>query len=206
MRRLGRGLRKGLGMKWITLVAFVVVGLISFWFVANSRAATESPEYEVGQKDGRFEIRDYPEMKLASATTKGGAENGNFMTLFRYFDGGNEDSEKIAMTTPVLMERESEKGSMSFIVPASVAESGAPNPKSDKVTIRTTEKARYAVMRFSRKGTQAADEAAAIEKLTAWMDAEQLEPKGRPLIAYYDPPWTPFFMRRNEVLVPVASS
>lgn len=193
-------------MKWIGFALLVLTGLASFWFVSNSRAATESPEYEVVKKDGKFEIRDYPELKLVTAATKGGTDDGSFMTLFRYIDGGNETGEKIAMTTPVLMERGETKGAMSFIVPAATQEKGAPQPKSEKVELRTMEKARFAVLRFSRKGTQAQDEKAAIERLEKWMGKEGLAGKGRPIVAYYDPPWTPFFLRRNEVLMPISSS
>ena len=50
------------------------------------------------------------------------------------------------------------------------------------------------------------NEHAALEKLRAWLATQNLTPRGEPLFAYYDPPWTPVFLRRNEVLIPVANT
>jgi DNA gyrase inhibitor GyrI len=193
-------------MKWIGFALLLLVSLVSFWFVSNSRAATETPDYEIVEKDGRFEIRDYPGLRLATAVTKGGTDDSGFMTLFRYIDGGNAADQKIAMTTPVLMERGEKAGKMSFIVPEVVAEKGAPKPKSKNVSLRTLEKARYAVYRFKRSGKQAQDEARALQELRSWIEEKGLSPEDEPLFAYYDPPWTPLFLRRNEVLLPLPRS
>ena len=188
-------------MKWMSLLLLLLVGIASFWFVRNSRAATESPEYQVVFKDGKIEVREYPELRLATTVTRGSRKNGSFMTLFRFIDGGNSADQKISMTSPVLMEEGADQTTMSFIVPKATAEAGVPEPTSDQVTIRALAADRFVVLRFSRRGTQAADEEAALTALRAWVETQGLTVDGSPLFAYYDPPWTPLFMRRNEVML-----
>ena len=43
----------------------------------------------------------------------------------------------------------------------------------------------------------------ALSKLRAWVDKRRLEVEGDPMFGYYDPPWIPPFMRRNEVMLHV---
>ena len=56
------------------------------------------------------------------------------------------------------------------------------------------------MLRFAG-GRTVENEKAAIEKLTAWLEGQKLAGKGDPIFAYYDPPWTPVFLRRNEVMI-----
>ena len=189
--------------KLFLIIALAIpVAAALFWFVSTSRAAYETPEYTVVRADEKFEIRDYPPMTLARTPMASDGMDSSFMRLFRFIDGGNERSQKIAMTTPVLIDSAPESRSMSFIVPRKVAESGAPKPSGDKITLTRTESARFAVFRFSG-GRSSENEAAAVEKLKAWLEAQKLAAKGAPRFAYYDPPWTPAFMRRNEVMIPI---
>jgi hypothetical protein len=162
-------------------------------------ASYESPDYKTISSDGSFEIRDYPSLTLASTPMQKRGEDGSFMKLFRFIEGRNDRSEKISMTTPVLMTG-AQSGTMSFVVPKAVAEKGAPAPSNPDVTIQMVPAARYATYRFSGSGNSSASEAAA-KKLLAWADSKKLSVSGTPLFAYYNPPWTPWFMRRNEVLI-----
>ena len=50
-------------------------------------------------------------------------------------------------------------------------------------------------------GERQRNEKAAIERLTTWLDGQKIAGKGAPMFAYYDPPWTPVFLRRNEVMI-----
>ena len=126
--------------------------------------------------------------------------NGGFGMLFRFITGSNEGSEKIAMTAPVLIDTTKEKKTMSFIMPKQAVENGVPKPMGGSVTLGKVEAARFAVLRFDG-GRTAENEKAAIEKLNVWLGAEKLAAKGAPTFAYYDPPWTPTFLRRNEVMI-----
>ena len=185
-----------------------MLALLTSLLPSCARAKYESPSYTVVQKEGSFEVRDYPELTLVSTPMQKRGEDGSFMKLFRFISGRNDRSQKISMTTPVLMTGP-ESGVMSFIVPKDVAQQGVPTPSNPDVTISTKPPARYAVYQFSGPSKPGPSEAAA-KKLLAWVAAKNLPTSGSPspLYAYYNPPWTPGFMRRNEVLLrlePLAS-
>ena len=86
--------------KILIFSSLFVVGSALFWLVSNSRASTPTPEYKVVRTDGKFEIRDYPEMRVATTGMKEGGSNSGFGELFRFITGANEGKEKIAMTSP----------------------------------------------------------------------------------------------------------
>ena len=183
----------------------VLLTFSAFWLVSTSRAATETPEYKVIRTDGKIEIRDYPALTVATTTMEGAEMNGGFRKLFRFITGGNEGSEKIAMTAPVLIDTTEGKKTMSFIMPRKAVENGVPKPSGETVTLEKVGAARLAVLRFDG-GRTAENEKAAIEKLKEWLGAEKLIGKGAPTFAYYDPPWTPTFMRRNEVMIRIGEA
>jgi len=188
----------------VTLLVVVLPGaLAALWLVSTSRAATETPDYQVVRTDGKFEVRDYPALTVATTSMEGEEMNGGFGKLFRFITGSNEGSEKIAMTAPVLIDTTKDKKTMSFIMPKEAVEKGVPKPAGESVTLGKVEATRFAVLRFGG-GRTAENEKAAVAKLQAWLDAEKLSGQGAPTFAYYDPPWTPTFLRRNEVMIRVA--
>jgi effector-binding domain-containing protein len=89
---------------------------------------------------------------------------------------------------------------MSFIVPKEVAAKGTPAPASPEVSLSSVPTARYAAYRYSG-WVNPARERAVSRKLLEWVASQHLETDGTPVFAYYNPPWTLWFMRRNEVLV-----
>ncbi len=94
------------------LVYFSSVAVLSvigvFGLNKTSRAGYESAEYTVVQSDGKFEVREYPDLMLVATKTKIDAQgrDGSFMKLFRYISGANQSEQKISMTTPVFMEND----------------------------------------------------------------------------------------------------
>jgi SOUL heme-binding protein len=189
------------GMKSLCRTALALLLFVSLQslITASARAGYESPGYRVISTEGAYEIRDYPALTLVSAPMPHRGQDGAFMKLFRFIDGRNDRSEKIAMTTPVLMTG-TESGAMSFVVPKVVAERGVPSPSNPELTISTKPEGRFASYRYSGSAKPASTEAAA-KKLLAWVSAKGLVAEGSPVFAYYDPPWTLWFMRRNEVLI-----
>jgi hypothetical protein len=169
--------------------------------LAASAMAIEIPDYKVTVQDGKFEVREYPEMTVVR-TSSG---DGDFMRLFRYISGVNEGEQKIAMTAPVLMKNEGENAGMSFIVPREVAAAKVPAPKDAAVKTDTVPAGPFAVYRYSG-GRNETNEKEALGALRAWVDKKRLEVIGEPLFGYYDPPWIPPFMRRNEVMLRVAGT
>ena len=105
--------------------------LVAILTITSQVMAIETPEYKVVDKDGRFELRDYPAMTVAR-TAMG---DGDFMRLFRYISGGNEAEQKIAMTAPVLVQHEGADRGMSFVVPREVAAGKVPAPKTSGVSV-----------------------------------------------------------------------
>jgi len=184
----------------VLLVISLPVCLAIFWFVSTSRAATETPGYKVVSTDGKIEIRDYPTLTIATTPMDGEEMNSGFGQLFRFITGKNEGSVKIEMTSPVLIDTSKDKKTMSFIMPKKAVEKGLPKPDAENISLSQVEASRFAVLRFEG-GRTAAVEKAAIEKLLAWLDAQKIVGKGDPIFAYYDPPWTPVFLRRNEVMI-----
>lgn len=197
-------------MKRLLIGAGVVLALSAavLWFgVSNSRAVTETPTYSVVQEDGRFELRDYPRLELVSTgmSSEDSGMNGAFGRLFRFISGSNAAERKIAMTTPVLVDGiRGEKGTMSFILPKDAAGS-APKPSDQAVALRAHAGGRFAVLRF-KGGRTAEVERKAIDALRAEVAQRRIPTQGDAFFAYYDPPWTPTFLRRNEVLLRVASA
>lgn len=186
-------------MKKMVLIATALFAVASgIAACATSRAGYETAPYKVVRPDGAFEIREYPEIKIA--TTPSDASGSGFMRLFRYIDRGNVEKEKIAMTTPVFMV----SGKMAFVVPEK-HKANAPAPASDQVSVDTMKAQRVAAYRYNG-GRSSKNEPQALEKLKAWMEKNKLQAAGPPFSAYYDPPWTPGFLRRNEVLIPVKTN
>jgi DNA gyrase inhibitor GyrI len=195
-------------MKRIAFLAGAGLGLaLLAGSCATSRAGYESAAYTVVKSDGAFEVREYPKLTVVSTSmdAQQSDRDDRFMRLFRYIDGNNAASQKIAMTTPVFMTGENAAAGparMAFVVPAAVATAGAPAPKAENVALESMPARRVAVVRFAGVANRKL-EADQLAKLRAWMETQKLDAAGDPFLAYYDPPWTPGPLRRNEVLVPV---
>ncbi len=190
-------------MKWYSLLLLTAIPASLVYLRVGTRAGYETAAYEVERREGAFEIRDYDELIMVRTALSGGSEDGSFMRLFRYISGANGTDSKIAMTTPVFMSPEGEEEFMSFVMPRKVAAKGAPLPTATEVELDTREGGRYAVHRFSGNRSEAKVRAAE-KKLVQWLKTEGIEPTGETEYAGYDPPFTPPFLRRNEVLLRIA--
>lgn len=207
----------------------VVLGASALSFAASllgagAVQATEQPRYEVVDKVAAFEVRRYGPRLAAEVTVGGsaeGARNAGFRKLAAYIFGGNRtrasiamtapvvqsargSSESIAMTAPVVQAGDSAGGwRIQFIMPARYTRETLPVPNDGDVRIVTLPSEDYAVMRFSgdRSG-RAVDRRMDELKRTAAERGWRVT--GEPAAWFYDPPWTPPFLRRNEVAVPVS--
>ncbi len=194
-------------MIYLGTLAVFAFGVLFAWN-RMSRAAYESAEYKVVETEGKFEVREYPDLMLVATMTKLDAQgrDGSFMKLFRYISGANESEQKIAMTTPVFMENKDAGTSvqMGFVMPKEIASKGVPKPTLDQVNVRKRAGGRFAVVRFSGQLTsKVAKESES--KLREWMQTKGLaaddSTEGSVETAGYDPPFTPGPLRRNEVLI-----
>ena len=183
-----------LGFLAAGVVVAVAVGLTG---CQATRAGYASAPYRVVRTDGKVEVRDYPELRLAE-TPMGGDD---FMRLFGYISRGNSGNEKIAMTTPVFMaEPAGSTRTMAFVLPEGLAT--PPSPTDSAVANRRMGPGRFAVLRF--RGSRQGPEGEAAMRLRTWIRTQGLATTGVPTFAYFDPPWTPGFLRRNEVMIPLA--
>lgn len=192
----------------IILLAAILVtsGVACAALFFTGRQQYEDAAYKTLQQEGRFELRQYEALSLvASPMDDPGVKSRDrsFMRLFGYISGENETKSKIAMTVPVFVgEAGQESKAMSFVVPRQVAAEGVPAPTRKDVFRAEWSSGVYATYRFAGRPKDKKD-AIALSKLTTWMEEQGLNASGEPRFAYYDPPWTPGPMRRNEVLIPV---
>jgi len=187
----------------ITMTAALLtsVGLVATG-CGTVRAGYESAPHKVVRSNGKFEVRDYPALTVIETPMKSRRDgaDGSFGRLFRFITGGNEAQQKIAMTTPVFMSGEETNAIMAFVMPAKMKTADVPKPNDPQVHVRELEAGSFAVLRFSG-GRNAAKEAESLAKLRAWIKAQGLKELSGPVFAYFDPPWTPAFLRRNEVML-----
>lgn len=130
--------------------------------------------------------------------------NVGFNRLFKFITGGNESKQKIAMTTPVFMTGNESNTTMAFVMPVKFTAEKVPQPVDATVKVRELPAGRFAVMRFSG-GRSAKNEKQALDQLKHWMAVERMTELSPPMYGYFDPPWTPTFLRRNEVMLRIDS-
>ena len=182
------------------LLIILASSVIGFAGIKLTRSGYESSEYTSKKHPSGFEIRKYGAMTVVSTkksiSKKNDEKDSRFMRLFRYIDKSNNKEKKIAMTTPVFMGMKGNEGEMSFGLPREIAEQGAPLPSSDSLYIARIKSGRSWKENIAAKALQAK-----IHK--AGLNAAK---NSNPIFAYYDPPWIPGFLRRNEVLIRINDS
>ena len=198
-----------------------IIFLVTITFVISIDVmAIEEAKYKVLAKDNNFEIRDYAPQVIAETIIEGDFEDAGsmaFKRLFRYISGDNKSrakismtapvsietaSEKIEMTVPVRQQRVQEKWSVSFMMPAKYTLEVLPVPDDPEVKLRQVPARRIAAVRYSgfwsEKNYQKNK-----TKLESWIQKMGFIISDNPIWARYNPPFTPWFLRRNEVLIPV---
>lgn len=184
-----------------TLVLAGAVGTLQ----TRAAHAIEVPDYAVEASEGDFELRSYPGLVVASVNRTGSRQQAvrrGFTPLANYIFAKNRPGDKIAMTAPVTQGRNDDGWTVSFIMPAELSLNALPLPAGD---VRLEEVApRYmATVRFSGRWSDKKFREQT-KRLIDWMEMRGLRPLGQPEFGYYNDPFTPAFLRRNEVLIEVA--
>jgi effector-binding domain-containing protein len=180
----------------------------------------EKAKYTVIEKEGKFEIRQYPSHIIAETIIEAGFDDaGNiaFRKLFDYISGQNRSKESIAMTAPVNQKGSSEKIAMtasvnqqkledrwavSFIMPSKYTMETLPQPLDSNVTLKEIPPRKMAALRYSGTWSRKRYEAKKL-LLEQFVNNKGLQVVGEAVFARYDPPFQLWFLRRNEVLIPV---
>ena len=205
---------KIIGLAGITLIT------VSSLLVAKSVMAIEKAKYTVLEKEDDFELRQYEPQIVAETFVEGDVEevgNEGFRRLYAYISGDNRKkqsismtapvgqesgSEKIAMTAPVSQEKTDRQWRITFLMPREYTLETLPEPIDERVRIVEEPGRLIAAVRYS--GTWSEE---GFEKNKALLEdfirKRGLKKNGASIWARYDPPFMPWFLRRNEVLIPV---
>ena len=204
---------------FMIVIVLIILGIIWVAYSYLSVRGIEHPQYAVLKKYHGYEVREYDPNLAAEVAVTGSQQESlrrGFKILFDYISGNNrkqesikmtapvtqqseEKSEAIAMTTPVMQEQGKGSHVISFMMPANYTIDTLPVPVDPAITIVQREKKKAAVLRFAGYATEEK-----IMKKQARLK-ELLEKDGYRILssfhlALYNPPWTPPFMRRNEVM------
>ena len=184
--------------------------------------AIEKAKYSVVDREGNFELRQYEPYIVAETIVEGDFDevgNEGFRRLFDYIAGKNRKKQSISMTAPVSQEAESEKISMTapvnqvrvgekyritFLMPDKYTMETLPEPLDTRVKLKEVPSQRIAAFRYSGTWSKERYEEKRA-RLKALMRQKGLEPAGESIFARYNPPFMPWFLRRNEVLIPVGN-
>lgn len=180
----------------------------------------ETPRYYLVLEDKPFEIREYEPFITAevqvSAEDYNEAANRGFSPLANFIFGNNLAKQKISMTSPVTAAQNSQKIAMTtpvtitgeknytvaFSMPRQFTMETLPEPLNKSISFKQHSARRMAVIRFSGQFNQR-NFSRRIDQLHDWIKTHGYQAAGEPVIAGYDPPFTPWFLKHNEVMIEI---
>ena len=200
---------------FVAILLTVVVLAFGAAMIGPIMSNVEVPAYKIVKKEQNIEIRQYPPLIIAEVKTAGSRQDsiGNGFRILADFIFGNNEGEKqlsmngpitqqegikIAMTAPVQQEQTDTEWAISFIMPSKFSIDTIPNPINDRIKIIQIPSKRYAVITFSGRSTEA-NLTKHTSKLEIYMNESSYSKVGNAKYAFYNPPWTLPFLRRNEV-------
>ena len=191
-----------------------ILVIIIMLFSTPAWAEYEQPIYKVILEQDKFSIRDYSEVIVVETEVVASRRNATseaFRKLFRYISGNNEANMEISMTSPVAQTLTNQDGEIGenwavrFFLPRSLSEENIPQPSETGVTVVKLKAQKYGSVSF--KGTQNDKKVSEnLAKLESFIAENDYEVSGPPVYAFYDPPFIPWFLRDNEILLPVIAN
>jgi hypothetical protein len=196
----------------------IIAGLVAQG-IAGTAMAVEEPRFRISEARDGFEIREYEPQVVAETLVRGSFDDAGtegFRRLARYIFGANAGEQKIAMTAPVaqkalnlpgpesqgIAQSAPDEWLVTFTMPSRHALADLPPPRDRRVTLREIPGRRVAAVRFSG-GWSPERFARKADELVTLLQNASLSPAGATVYARYNPPWTPWFLRRNEILIPL---
>ena len=206
-------------IRYVLFISYQIFCAV-FFVATGDGMALEEAKYTVIMREGSFELRQYEPHIVAETMVKGDydkAGNEGFRRLFKYISGENQKKQSIAMTAPVSQDAGPEKIAMTapvsqeqtggqwriaFVMPSEYTLDTLPQPVDPKVLLKQVPARRMAAITYSGSWSKARyEEHKAL--LEAFIQKQKLSPLGEPVLARYNSPFTLWFLRRNEVLIPV---
>lgn len=183
--------------------------------------ATEEPTFTVQRTLDGIELREYAPYTVAEvlvAADANDAGNRAFPILAGYIFGKNKGERKMAMTAPVTQAAVPMKLEMTapvtqtptaggylvqFVLPKGITTANAPEPLDSRVMLRDVPPKRVAVIRYSGFWSES-NYNEHLAQLQMGLRAANIAWTGEPVLSRYDPPFTPWFLRRNEIWLDLA--
>lgn len=205
---------------WVIITAAASLFLVGCSMIGPIMSRVEQPDYQVLSSFDSIEIRQYPPIIIAAVEVQGERKesiSSGFRLLADYIFGNNtaqqgiamtapvqqQPNQKIAMTAPVQQQASGNLWRVSFIMPSEYSLETLPKPNNKAVQLNQIPTKQFIAIRFS--GTNADSTVAKYEKqLMQYVETNQIQTVGAPKYAFYNPPWTLPFLRRNEVMVEVS--
>jgi hypothetical protein len=178
--------------------------------------AIEEPDYEVVRSFGNVELRQYAAYVVAEVVLDTSAEEAGsqaFPILAGYIFGKNKGAKTFAMTAPVTQTAAPTRADMTapvtqasvaggmrvqFVLPKELTLATAPEPIDSRVQLRVVPAGTWAVIRYSGTWSQS-NYSEHLRELREALEVAGVFTQGEPVLARYNAPFTPWFMRRNEI-------
>ena len=202
-------------LKWIFLTVLIGIFLTAAVFVGPIMSDVETPEYKILKTEGNIQLRRYDPMIIALVNVNGTRRDAigkGFRLLADYIFGdnvaqrtiidpaGTRESIKIAMTAPVQQQSVDSGWQISFVMPSEYTIETLPSPTNKLITIRTEDSRDFFTITFSGMNSdQNLKENQNI--LMRYLEINNISTSKNPIYAFYNPPWTLPFLRRNEILI-----
>ena len=185
---------------------FVLIVLLSLQ-IFNEIMAIETPEYNLLEKEGKFELRVYNSFVVARTRVQNDyreATVAGFRKVANYIFGGNERQLSIAMTAPVISNVPNEEGvyNIVFVMPREHALSSLPAPNDNQVKLEEHNLGRTAVVRFGGWATKSRVDYYKKE-LIEFLRKKEYVVKSEFFVAQYNSPWALPPFRKNEIIVSI---
>ena len=163
-------------------------------------------KYRIIKKLGNAEIRKYGSIIIAKVDGYG---DSGFNILFSYISGDNKAQKSVEMTAPVMSQNIemtapvlSDKDSIAFVIPEEYTLENTPKPNDERVKIMQIPPRYVAALRFSGRWTTS-NFTKKSKQLLMELETEKIQTKGNIFSMRYSGPFTPWFLRRNEVALEI---
>jgi hypothetical protein len=170
---------------------------------------TERQQFKVLRTYENFELREYLPCVIAEVRVSGQfstSSSSAFSTLFSYISKGNNSSQKIAMTAPVITAQKADTSEpddwyISFVMPSGSTFGRLPNPNNSQVKLRELDTEICAAKSFRGKATDELSQKIA-EALRTSASKANIALSHETRICRFDPPFKPGFLQYNEIVIP----